>query len=241
MQRLGSAAAQMIMAPGAHMIWQFSELGNDDNTKNSDGGNNTDTKTVRWNLLDVPERKGLYDCYSELIAIRNGNRDLFAESASFESNCSASNWENGRKLVSKAGDKEIFTVINPNVTGVLNVSVSFNLSDNGSYEILSKSYGSEPVFNAAEKTVTVPANCYVVIGSKNLSSGIERVEADGSALISAHAGDGVIVVDNAPGVVDVYATDGRIVGSIRDSGAVNVTAGIYVLRCGNEVKKLLVK
>ena len=241
MQRLGSAAAQMIMAPGAHMIWQFSELGNDDNTKNSDGGNNTDPKTVRWNLLDVPERKGLYDCYSELIAIRNGNRDLFAESASFESNCSASNWENGRKLVSKAGDKEIFTVINPNVTGVLNVSVSFNLSDNGSYEILSKSYGSEPVFNAAEKTVTVPANCYVVIGSKNLSSGIERVEADGSALISAHAGDGVIVVDNAPGVVDVYATDGRIVGSIRDSGAVNVTAGIYVLRCGNEVKKLLVK
>ena len=108
MQRLGSAAAQMIMAPGAHMIWQFSELGNDDNTKNSDGGNNTDPKTVRWNLLDVPERKGLYDCYSELIAIRNENSDVFAESASFESNCSASDWENGRKLVSKAGDKEIW-------------------------------------------------------------------------------------------------------------------------------------
>ncbi|MDE5872028.1 MAG: Por secretion system protein, partial [Muribaculaceae bacterium] len=64
MHRLGSAAAQMILAPGAHMIWQFSELGNYDNTKNSDGGNNTDPKTVRWNLLDNADRKGLYDCYS---------------------------------------------------------------------------------------------------------------------------------------------------------------------------------
>lgn len=241
MQRLGSAAAQMIMAPGAHMIWQFSELGNDDNTKNSDGGNNTDPKTVRWNLLDVPERKGLYDCYSELIAIRNENSDVFAESASFESNCSASDWENGRKLVSKAGDKEIFTVINPNVTGRLNVSVSFNISDNDSYEILSKSYGSEPSFNAAENTVTVPANCYVVIGSKNLSSGVEEIDADGSSLISAYSENGMIVVNNAPGIVDIYTTDGIIVGSINNEGRVNVVSGIYVLRCGNEVKKLMVK
>ena len=29
------------------MIWQFSELGNFDNTKNANGGNNTDPKTVR--------------------------------------------------------------------------------------------------------------------------------------------------------------------------------------------------
>ena len=33
MQRLGSAAVQMILAPGAHMIWQFSELGNSQTTK----------------------------------------------------------------------------------------------------------------------------------------------------------------------------------------------------------------
>ena len=28
MQRLGAAAAQMILVPGSHMIWQFSEMGN---------------------------------------------------------------------------------------------------------------------------------------------------------------------------------------------------------------------
>ncbi|MDE6668514.1 MAG: hypothetical protein K2K26_02385, partial [Muribaculaceae bacterium] len=41
MQRLGSAAAQMFMAPGAHMIWQFSEMGNAQNTKDDNNGNNT--------------------------------------------------------------------------------------------------------------------------------------------------------------------------------------------------------
>lgn len=241
MQRLGSAAAQMIMAPGAHMIWQFSELGNYDNTKNADGGNNTDPKIVRWNLLESPERKGLYDCYSQLISIRNDNPDLFTETASFESNCSSSDWKNGRKLVSKAGDKEIFTVINPNVSGPLTVSVAFNSDDNKSYEILSKSYGCEPSFSASDKTVTVPANCYVVIGSSNLSSGIEEVGVDIESALMVYAADGTIVIDKAPGVVDVYGADGRLVGHLSDAGVIDVAPGVYVVRCGKYVKKVMVK
>ena len=44
MRRLGSVAAQMILTPGAHMIWQFQELGDDQTTKNATGGNNTGNK-----------------------------------------------------------------------------------------------------------------------------------------------------------------------------------------------------
>lgn len=240
MQRLGSAAAQMIMAPGAHMIWQFSELGNYDNTKNADGGNNTDPKTVRWNLLDSPDRKGLYDCYAELISLRNGNTDLFAEDAQFESNCSASDWKTGRRLVSKSGDKEMFTVINPNVSGSITVSVGFTKDDNASYEILSRSYGSDPSFNAAAKTVTVPANCYVVIGSANVSSGIDEIGSGVSSAILAYAVPGGIVIDSAPGLVEVYGIDGKKAGSVIESGVLNVAPGIYVLRCGNETRKVIV-
>lgn len=50
MQRLGSAAAQMLLVPGSHMIWQFSEMGNAQNTKDNSGGNKaaeaTDTDTL---------------------------------------------------------------------------------------------------------------------------------------------------------------------------------------------------
>lgn len=238
MQRLGSAAVQMILAPGAHMIWQFSELGNSQTTKNQNGGNNTNPKIVNWGLLDDADHKGLYDNYSELIALRTGNPELFTESATFSMACNSNNWQNGRTMVSIADGKELYTVINPNVTGVRTFSVDFLQADNDAYTIMSKSYGSAPSFNAADKKVTVPANCYVVIASKGVSSAVDGIEADGETLM-AYAADGKIVVDNAPGVVEIYSMDGRMVGSVTVSGSVSVVPGVYVLRCGNAVKKVM--
>lgn len=243
MARLGSAAAQMILAPGAHMIWQFSELGNYDNTKNSDGGNNTDPKTVRWNLLDSPERRGLYDCYSEMIAIRNSNPDLFSEEASFDNSCGIANWANGRTLTSRYGDKELFTVINPNVDKEITVAVNFESADNAGYKVLSKSYGSEPSFSVSAKTVTVPANCYVTIGSLSVEmSGVEEVVASGmGGALRAYSADGRIVVDYAAAGVDVYAADGRKVASLSEEGSVGVAPGVYLLRSGGSSRKLIVR
>lgn len=241
MQRLGSAAAQMILAPGAHMIWQFSELGDYDNTKNADGGNNTDPKPVRWNLLDSPDRKGLYDCYSELIAIRNENPDLFAKAASFDMNCNTSDWKNGRKLVSKTDKKELITVINPNVSGSITVSVPFTGNDNDSYKILSKSYGSDPSFSASENKVTVQANCYVVIGGINVTADVEDVFSTGNSDLMVYSANGMIVIDNAPGIAEIYSTEGKVIGRIEKSGNIHVASGIYVVRSGKSVRKVMVK
>jgi len=238
--RLGSAAAQMILSPGAHMIWQFSELGNYDNTKNADGGNNTDPKIVRWNLFDNVRRKGLYDCYSELIAIRNNNRELFSKDATFDNNCGQANWKNGRTLVSRLGDRELYTVVNPNVTGDITVAVNFSKSDNAAYRILSKSYDSTPSFSATDNKVTVPANCYVVIGSLNVSA-VDGIETDAYPELRAYAADGGIVVDYAPAGVDIYGVDGRYVGRIAGSGSAPVPSGVYILRSGSESLKLIVK
>lgn len=241
MQRLGSAAAQMILAPGAHMIWQFSELGDYDNTKNAEGGNNTDPKPVRWNLLDYPDRKGLYDCYSELIAIRNENPELFANSASFDMNCNSSDWKNGRKMVSKTDKKELITVINPNVTGSITVSVPFTGNDNESYKILSKSYGSEPSFSASENKVTVEANCYVVIGDKNVTADVENIFSTDSSELMVYPTGGMIVIDNSPGIAEIFSTEGKMIGRIDKSGSLKVAPGIYVVRCGKSVRKVMVK
>ena len=238
MHRLGSAAAQMILAPGAHMIWQFSELGNAQNTKNSDGGNNTDPKTVCWSLLDDPERQGLYDNYAELIAIRNNNKELFAETATFEGKCAASNWADGRTMLSKAGDKELITVINPNADKEISVAVSFSKSGEDSYKILSKSYESEPSFSVAGGTVTVPANCYVVIGSVAVAA-VDEVGAESSAsLLKAYGRNGVITVDYAPATVVVYSIDGREVGVLSGAGSVEVGSGVFILVSGNERRKI---
>lgn len=170
MQRLGSAAAQMLMAPGAHMIWQFSELGNEENTKNNNGGNNTDPKTVCWSLLDSPYRAGLKQNYAELAAIRNNNPALFARDASFSSACKASNWATGRTLSSSAGQDAVYTFINPDTEKAITFSFGFPNPDNSAYKILSQSYSQEATFDAQSGKVTVPANCYVVIGTSSVTS-----------------------------------------------------------------------
>ena len=238
MHRLGSAAAQMILVPGAHMIWQFSELGNDQNTKNSDGGNNTDPKKVCWSLLDDPDRRGLYDNYSELIDIRTRNIDLFTEDATFEINCGVANWANGRSIVSKKGDKELITVINPNVDKTLTMNVTFGKSGEDSYQILSKSYNSEPSFSVAEGTVTVPANCYVTIGTKDVSSAVEAVEISESETLRVYGSNGVITVDYAEAPITVYSIDGRKVASLSGAGRAEVGRGIFIVVSGHNQRKI---
>nr|QIM10833.1 hypothetical protein Muribac1_0420 [uncultured Muribaculaceae bacterium] len=239
MQRLGSAAAQMILTPGAHMIWQFSEIGNAQNTKDSNGGNDTDPKIVNWDLLSDPAHKGLYDSYCELIAIRNDNKELFTEEASFENSCAVANWASGRTLVSRAGGKELYTVVNPNVDKPLTVTVDFAKNDNSAYRILSKSYLSEPSFSATEKSVTVPANCYVVVGSADVAA-VDGVETDGKAFV-AYAGRGTIVMESTESIVAVYGASGDYVGSFTTSGEMTVSPGVYVLTGGGQTLKLVVK
>ena len=113
MRRLGSAAAQMILVPGAHMIWQFSEMGNAQSTKNANGGNNTDPKKVMWSLLDDPDNKGLYDNYCQLIRLRLSNPELFAENAGFSNTCTT--WGAPRMIKTSVGDKELVCAINPQI------------------------------------------------------------------------------------------------------------------------------
>ena len=239
MQRCGSAAAQMIMTPGAHMIWKFSEMGNAQNTKNDNGGNNTDPKKVNWALLDEPNHKGLYDNYSELINIRNLNKDMFTEDVSFTMNCGSTNWANGRTLISRNDDTEIITVVNPNITGNLTVEIDFLNKDNSAYRILSKSYNSNPSFDANAGTVTVPANCYVVIGSDTVTGAVKEVE-NSDDTFRVYSANGMIVVDYAPNGVEIFSLDGAKVASIKESGKVNVASGLYILRSGSKTLKVMV-
>ncbi len=119
--------------------------------------------------------------------------------------------------------------------------VNFDKSDNSFYHILSKSYGSEPSFSASSKTVTVPANCYVVIGSMDVSS-VESV-SDGifSGLLRAYSVAGEIMVDSSPSRVVVYGADGRMAGSLEEGERLAVSPGVYVLRAAGETLKIVVR
>ena len=243
MQRLGSAAAQMIMTPGSHMIWQFSEMGNAQNTKDNNGGNNTSPKIVNWALLDEPNHYGLYENYCQLISIRKNNPQFFTEEADFKINCGTNNWAFGRTLFSNYNDQILMTFVNPNVAGnPYTFGYNFPIKDNSAYKILSQSYGSNSFFDAVAGTVTVPPNCYVVIGSVSLEdAGVEGIEAEGNVSLNAYGANGEIVVVNAINGATVYSLDGKVIGAVEGSGIVPASAGVYVVKSGKETVKVVVR
>lgn len=241
-RRLGSAAAQMILCPGAHMIWQFSEMGNTQNTKNNDGGNNVDPKIVNWNLLDDSANRGLMENYSALISMRTANPDLFdvENGATFSMSCNSNDWTKGRTIMANTADKQLIAVINPNLEEEITVQVPFNFPSQ-QYVIGCHSAGTTSTFDVSAGTVTVPANAFAVIATSNLSA-VKGVAAPEEMELFAYGVTGAIIVDNAPAGIEIFGLTGiRHFASAASSARVEIPAGIYIVRSGSEAIKVVVK
>jgi 1,4-alpha-glucan branching enzyme len=109
MQRLELNAAFFLTVPGPKMIWQFGELGYDISIEE---GGRTGRKTPKWEYLDVPERKALYDTYCDLINFRRDNPEFFDQTASFSWKVGQNDWDNGRFITCTAGSKSFVVVGN---------------------------------------------------------------------------------------------------------------------------------
>lgn len=240
--RLASAAAIMLMTPGSHMIWQFGELGNAESIVNDRTGN----KKLEFNaLFNNPDHRAIYNSYAQLNDIRFKNPEFFTKDATFTINCrtsSSSSWPaNGFLLFSRVNGKELITAVNPNVTGTLNINYAFQKDSNESYKILTQSYNNESTYNVSTNTISVPANCYVVIGSSDLvESGVEEIGITPENLCVI-GGYGEIIVDNASEIAEVYSLDGRVMGKVAGKGSVNVASGLYIVKSGKESVKVVVK
>ncbi len=239
MRQLGCAAAQMLMAPGAHMIWMFSELGNNENTKTSQG-NNTDPKKVLWSYYDNDYRRGLYDTYAALNTIRIEHPEMFAESAQFSSQTSSAFWNQGRTMKSTAGNQELITVINPSSTEGLTINVTFSSTSNADYKVVACSYGTAPQFDAEAGTVTLERHSFVVLGSSALT-GVGKIESESAAVVTGEAGG--IRISGASGSYSVWRTDGVAVASGKADGdtLVSLAPGIYLVRIDSKVAKVIVR
>lgn len=109
MQRAGLSAFFALMVPGPKMIWQFGELGYDISIEYND---RTGEKPLHWEYLDVPERKELYDTYSEILKFRTDYPEFFEETADFSWKVNVSDWTAGRYITCTAGDKSFVAVGN---------------------------------------------------------------------------------------------------------------------------------
>lgn len=184
-QRMGSMAAQMLLSPGSHMIWQFQERGNQQTTKNS-SGNDTSPKKVDWNTLETSTaRKNLLATYTALCAIRADYPALFRETATANVELSSAT---ARYISLTDGTTELYLVVNPAAekpTVTAEIPFPKNpatgqtafLSDS-KYELIASTLGVTPATPEFTATgVTLPAGGFAVYAS-GPKSGIGDIVAD---------------------------------------------------------------
>lgn len=216
MRRLGCVGAMMLMAPGSHMIWQFQEFGADQTTKN-DSGNDTSPKRVIWSYLNDEFHAGLKDSYAALCAIRAKNPDMFGSDVTTSVNTLYTSSTYGNIVLTK-GDRELVLVVNPNTNNFARtfaVPVTF---DPSRYRLMAASYGQTPSLNASKQT-SLRGCSFAVFGTDNLAS------ADGIAAD--------MIDSNLP--AEYYNLQGVRVD------ASSLAPGIYIVRQGSNVAKMLVR
>jgi len=77
LNRMKLAGAFFFTIPGPKMMWQFEELGYDEELTES---GRTDKKPIHWDYLSNPNRLNLYKTYSALMKLRNEN-EVFTSKA----------------------------------------------------------------------------------------------------------------------------------------------------------------
>ena len=142
MRRLGSVAAQMLMTPPAHMIWQFQRFSANQTTKNTDGSNNTNPKLVVWNNLNNANNAGLCQTYRDLLA-----------PARYQPGCSAMNhpatillsgWAEGRSILLSYADKKLLLAVNPLVDKSIDIFIPSEAGDASSLDCLQQATTPHP-------------------------------------------------------------------------------------------------
>ena len=123
MSQLEANAAFFFTVPGPKMVWQFGEMGYD---VSIDYNGRTGKKPVKWEYLDVPQRKELHDTYAKLIEFRNDNPELFNSTATMSWKVSESDWEKGRFLtLSSFGNAKQVVVIGNFTNDAIVASTTF--------------------------------------------------------------------------------------------------------------------
>jgi len=155
MSQLETNAAFFLTVPGPKMVWQFGEMGYD---VSIDYNGRTGKKPVKWDYLNVPERKKLYDTYTKLIEFRNDNPELFNSTATMSWKVSESDWENGRFLtLSSFGNAKQVVVIGNFKNKAITTSTT--LPKTGTwYNYMNPSESLD--VSSATMDITLPANSF---------------------------------------------------------------------------------
>lgn len=241
-QRLGSLAAQMLLSPGAKMIWQFGEIAADD-----DQGSELDKLRAiapKWDQFSNEGRSALHKNYQALCWLRRDNADMFDGTATFSTGGFTASLTSPRYIRILKGNREIIGVFNPNVTGsnaTVTVPVQYLSSSNS--QLITSAYGFTPqlTVNGTNATVSVPAHSFAVFATSNVSD-VEEIGSDLDMItVNVRGGNGLIDIERDYAAAEVYDLQGRMVAASNGDATVEVPAGIYVVKVDGNTFKVAVR
>ncbi len=240
-KRLQQLAVQLLATPGPKMVWQFGELGADESTKDSNGGNNTDPKIVIWSRLEDEGYKSLHDVYAAMANLRTGNADLFNEGDFYQTGLNAANFATNRVLIIRHENKQILVMVNPNYSGVdKTISISASRCSKitpATCQIICATPGFTPTLTQSGTSLkcNVPANSFVVFASQDVAGVDDTIADDFTQNVKVYADGGRIVIT---GIYD-NATIYNLAGQIQSSTA--VPSGIYIVNVDGKAHKVVVR
>ncbi|MEZ3520086.1 MAG: hypothetical protein K1V78_01095 [Muribaculaceae bacterium] len=238
MKRLASVGVQMLLTPGPKMIWQFGELGNQQNTKDSNNGNNTDPKIVHWKYLEDADRLHVLRAYTRMNLLRASNPELFARDATFEAKGLTSRFDKQRTMRLATADKEIIAFINPSYSASMDITVTPSVMNTSNAKLIYATPGFMPAVKAegAELSVTVPANSFAVFATDKVSGiGNNIIADDNGNDCTVIGGTGEIIVTGDYDNIAVYNIAGRLQPSL------HVPAGLYIVIVDGHATKVAVR
>lgn len=238
-KRLGSLAVQMLLTPGPKMVWQFGELGNNQNTKKDDGDNNTDPKIVDWSAwLADNDRTYLMQTYAAAIKLRTANPELFSKEATFTASNLNAKFNLPRHMRLANGDKEIIAFINPAINGdPLAVSVPATKMNTSNARLVWASPGFTPSVTASGSnlSVSVPPHSFAIYATDNTPlSGIDEVWNERGD-VTVIGSNGCISIIGEYDTATAYDISGRAMPSLE------VPSGIYIVIVDGHSYKVAVR
>lgn len=235
-RRLGSVAAQMLLSPGAQMIWEFGEVA-------ADYKHGSDLEKLRaippmWDYFNNSARAGLYENYRQLCNLRLKNPEMFNGTATYTINGFTNSVSAPRWIRLNYGDKEIIGVFNTAISGSdVTVSVPVQKLSDSNHQLITAGYQTNPTLsgNGGNISVKVPANSFAVFATKSVA-GVEDVISDiaGNGVM-VYGAEGRIVIEGEYNNAEVYNIQGRLMGSTE------VAPGIYIVRVDGNTYKVSVR
>ena len=225
LERAALSAAFFLPIPGAKMIWQFGELGYGFSI---DENGRTGRKPIRWDYVEVPARKALYDTYFRLNKLREQYGDTFDNPAYWDIQIAQINW-GGRRICLDAPDLKMVIVGNFHPSGDVRADPIFPTTGTW-YDLMTEE--TIEVTNTYSPVTLAPGKFKVFTNKKiDFTTGINVVKKEEMGL--RQTSDNLTILTEEPVVsAKIYSISGLLIKQTQGENTISITnllKGSYIL------------